>query len=116
MNNIILTFAILGNICNFAYNVPFVYVVWKHWNANNISQKFLILRIIGSLIWIGYSILITDLFVGLSYSVTFLSSSFIFFVKITQKKSSPISNSVTNTVTNSVTNTVTNTVYKESVV
>ena len=34
MNNTILALAILGNIFNFAYNIPFVYVAWKHWNAN----------------------------------------------------------------------------------
>ena len=106
MNDTILTLAILGNICNFAYNVPFVYVVWKHWNANNISQKFLVLRVIGSLIWIAYCIIINDLFVGLSYSVTLLSCGFIFYVKITQK-SSPISSPISSPSF---------TVYKESLV
>ena len=85
MENSILTLAIVGNVCNFAYNVPFVYVVYKHWNADNISKKFLCLRIVGALIWISYCILVSDLFIGISYSVTLLSSGIILYVKLTQK-------------------------------
>lgn len=97
MNDIILTLAILGNICNLAYNIPFVYVVWKHWNANNISKKFLVLRIIGSLIWIAYCIIINDLFIGLSYSIILLSSGFIFYVKINQS-TSPVTSPITSPI------------------
>ena len=94
MNETILILAILGNICNLAYNIPFIYVVWKHWNANNISKKFLVLRIIGSLIWIAYCIIINDLLIGLSYSVILLSSGFILYVKINQSPS-PITSPIT---------------------
>ena len=106
MKETILTLAILGNIFNFAYNIPFVYVVWKHWNANNISKKFLVLRIIGSLIWIAYCIIINDLFIGLSYGIILLSSGFIFYVKINQSPS-PITSPITSPSF---------TVYKESLV
>lgn len=87
MNEIVLSLAIIGNICNFAYNVPFVYVVYKHWNADNISKKFLCLRTIGAVIWIIYCILVNDFLIGISYGVTLLSSSFVLYIKLTQKQS-----------------------------
>ena len=90
MKDIILTLFILGNIYNFIYNIPFVYVVYKNWCADNISNKFLLLRIIGALIWIGYSIIIKDFFIGLSYTVTLLSSTFVCYVKITNTDINPI--------------------------
>ena len=92
MDKLILSFAIIGNIFNFIYNIPFVYVVFKHWNADNISKKFLYIRILGSISWIIYAILDKNLYVGLSYSVTLTSSLLVTYVKITQKKTNePIS-------------------------
>tara|TARA_B100000035_G_C20604412_1_gene381119 strand:+ start:235 stop:540 length:306 start_codon:yes stop_codon:yes gene_type:complete len=82
METTIITFAVIGNVCNFAYNVPFVYVVVKHQNANNISSKFLYLRIFSSIIWITYSIFTIEMFVGLSYAITLLSSFIILYVKL----------------------------------
>ena len=79
---LVLTFAILGNVCNFAYNVPFVWVVVKHNSADNISKKFLYLRVFSSMIWITYAILTIEWFVGLSYSVTLLSSSIVLYIKL----------------------------------
>lgn len=86
MDNEILAFAIIGNIFNFIYNIPFVWVVMKHWNADNISKKFLYIRIIGSISWIIYAILSKNLFIGLSYCVTLTSSLLVTYVKITQKR------------------------------
>tara|TARA_B100000131_G_C18035019_1_gene580050 strand:+ start:228 stop:533 length:306 start_codon:yes stop_codon:yes gene_type:complete len=82
METTIITFAVIGNVCNFAYNVPFVYVVVKHQNANNISSKFLYLRIFSSIIWITYSIFTIEMFVGLSYAITLLSSFIVLYVKL----------------------------------
>lgn len=82
METTIITFAVIGNVCNFAYNVPFVYVVVKHQNANNISSKFLYLRIFSSIIWITYSIFTIEMFVGLSYAITLLSSLIVLYVKL----------------------------------
>ena len=82
MDTTIITFAVIGNVCNFAYNVPFVYVVVKHQNANNISSKFLYLRIFSSIIWILYSLFTVEMFIGISYSVTLLSSFIVLYVKL----------------------------------
>ena len=87
MGNAILAFGILGNILNLAYNVPFVWVVMKHWNANNISKKFLYIRVCSSLSWIIYGILSSELYIGLAYTVTLISSLLVSYVKITQVKS-----------------------------
>ena len=86
MDTGILSLAIIGNICNFAYNVPFVWVVVKHRNANNISGKFLYLRVFTSIVWILYSIFTQEIFVGCSYTVTLISSCIVLYIKLTQKE------------------------------
>ena len=86
MRDIILAFAIMGNVFNFAYNIPFVWRVMKQWDANNISKYFLYIRILGSISWIMYSILSSEIFIGLSYSVTLTSSLLVSYVKFTQEK------------------------------
>ena len=86
MNTIALSFAIFGNIFNFIYNIPFVWVVVKHWNANNISKTFLYIRIFGSVSWLIYAGIISDYLVGASYIVTLTSSLIVSYVKFTQKK------------------------------
>ena len=90
MDSAIISLAVVGNVCNFAYNVPFVWVVVKHRNANNISGYFLYLRVLTSLIWILYSIFTFEIFVGCSYSVTLISSCIVLYVKVTQKKGKEI--------------------------
>ena len=84
MDETILSLAIIANICNFAYNVPFVYVVVKHNSAANISMKFLYLRIFGSIVWVLYAIFTIELYVTINNIVTLLSSSIIYYVKINE--------------------------------
>tara|TARA_Y100000389_G_scaffold37211_1_gene31538 strand:+ start:3486 stop:3794 length:309 start_codon:yes stop_codon:yes gene_type:complete len=86
MDTTIISFAIVGNICNLAYNIPFVYVVLKHWNADNISQKFLSLRVFSSMIWITYGILTIDVYIAVAYVITLISSMLVLYVKMTQVK------------------------------
>ena len=90
MDKAIISLAIVGNVCNLAYNVPFVYVVVKHRNADNISKYFLSLRLFSSIIWIIYGIFISDIFVGISYFITLLSSIIVLGIKLKQKKSKEI--------------------------
>ena len=86
MKDILLAFAIIGNVLNLAYNIPFVWVVMKHWNANNISKTFLYLRTLCSIIWIIYAFLLKDIVLGVSYIVILLSSALVTYVKLTQDK------------------------------
>ena len=81
----ILFFAILGNTLNILYNIPFVYRVFKNKSANNISSYFLIMRLFGSISWIIYAILESELWIGLSYIVTLISSICVSYIKIKYK-------------------------------
>ena len=83
MDNVMII-GIIGNLFNLMYNIPFVWVIVKHWNADNISKKFLYIRITGSISWIIYSILSLNIYIGVSYTVTLISSLIITFVKHTQ--------------------------------
>ena len=83
MDNVMII-GIIGNLFNLMYNIPFVWVIVKHWNADNISKKFLYIRIIGSISWVIYAILSLNIYIGVSYTVTLISSLIITFVKHTQ--------------------------------
>lgn len=82
----VLTFAILGNVLNLAYNIPFVWLIWKNRSSNNISGAFLILRFSGSISWIIYSLLVSDIWVGASYTVTLISTLFVIYIKCLDRK------------------------------
>ena len=90
MSDTILAFAILGNIFNIAYNIPFVYKVIKYWDASSISKYFLFIRILGSISWISYAILSRDIYIGLSYTVTLTSSLLVTYVKFTPKNNNEL--------------------------
>jgi uncharacterized protein with PQ loop repeat len=81
----LLTFAIIGNVLNFAYNIPFVWKVIKTKSAKDISSLFLYLRMFGSISWLAYSIIKPDILVGASYTVTLASSLIVYAVKTRSK-------------------------------
>ena len=91
MDNVMII-GIIGNLFNLMYNIPFVWVIVKHWNADNISKKFLYIRITGSISWIIYAILSLNIYIGVSYTVTLISSLIVTYVKHTQKKNNMINN------------------------
>lgn len=78
----LLTFAIIGNVLNFAYNIPFVYTVVKNNSATDISLLFLYIRIFASISWLVYSIIKPDVLIGISYVVTLSSSCIVYYVKM----------------------------------
>lgn len=80
------TLAVCGNMLNLAYNVPLVYRVIKRWDATGLSPYFMLLRIVGATCWISYAALQEELWVGLSYCVTLLSSCCLAYVKMFPKK------------------------------
>jgi uncharacterized protein with PQ loop repeat len=81
----VLTFAILGNVFNLAYNIPFVYLVWKNRSSKNISGLFLILRFCGSLSWLVYGIIIKDVWILSSNIITLIATIMICYIKILDK-------------------------------
>lgn len=78
----LLSFAIIGNVLNFAYNVPFVYTVVKNNSATDISLLFLYIRIFASISWLVYSVIKPDILIGISYIVTLSSSCVVYYVKM----------------------------------
>ena len=86
-NKLALSFAIIGNTLNLAYNIPFVYLVWKNRSSKNISGSFLLLRFLGSISWIIYAIIIMDSWVGASYLVTLTATSIIGYIKLIERMS-----------------------------
>ena len=82
----VLTFAILGNVLNLAYNIPFVYLVWKNRSSKNISGSFLLLRFCGSVSWLIYAGLVNDGWLAFSYIVTLIATIMIGYIKIKERK------------------------------
>ena len=82
----VITFAVIGNVLNLAYNIPFVWLVWKNRSSKNISGMFLTLRFFGSIAWLIYAGLVRDAWVGISYTVTLVATLFIGYVKFIERK------------------------------
>ena len=80
-----LAFAIIGNGLNLAYNIPFVYLVWKNRSSKNISGTFLLLRFWGSISWLVYAVLVMDAWVGFSYVVTLTATCAIYYIKFGER-------------------------------
>jgi uncharacterized protein with PQ loop repeat len=80
------TFAILGNVTNLAYNIPFVYLVWKKRSSKNISGLFLTLRVFGSISWLIYAGLVSDMWIVFSYSITLISTLMISYIKCIERR------------------------------
>lgn len=81
-----LTMAIIGNTLNLGYNIPFVYLVWKNRSSKNISGTFLMLRFWGSISWLIYAILVSDAWIGISYTVTLIATCMIYYIKFKERK------------------------------
>lgn len=80
------TFAILGNVVNLGYNIPFVYLVWKNRSSKNISGSFLSLRIFGSVCWLIYAGLVNDMWIVFSYMITLISTLLIGYIKFLERR------------------------------
>ena len=77
----LVTLAIVGNVLNLAYNVPFVYRVWTLWDAENLSTYFLAMRVSGSVAFLAYGALLEDARIAGSFAVTLISSLLLLVVK-----------------------------------
>ena len=74
-------FVILANIINLIYNIPQMYKTYKTKSTRDFSTAFLVMRILGNIIWVEYAIEISSFLMLLNNSVTVLSSIFIFYYK-----------------------------------
>lgn len=75
-------FLVIGNIINIVQNVPQVIKTYKTKSTKDFSGWFLLLRIIGNVIWTAYAISINSMLMIINNMVTIFSSSFIGYYKI----------------------------------
>ena len=84
-NNVSLTmniFLIIANVINLVYNLPQMYKTYKTKSTGDFSEWFLLLRIVGNVIWIPYSIDIGSTLMLINTLVTVLASIFIGYYKL----------------------------------
>lgn len=77
-------FIVIANILNLVYNIPQMVKTYKTKSTGDFSEWFLLLRIVGNTIWIGYAVEIDSMLVLINNLVTVLSSIFIGFYKINE--------------------------------
>lgn len=75
-------FLVIGNIINIIQNVPQVIKTYKTKSTKDFSGWFLLLRIIGNIIWTAYAISINSMLMIINNMVTIFSTSFIGYYKI----------------------------------
>ena len=78
---------LVGNALNLAYNVPYVYLIVTLWEAKNISWYYVLMRMAGAVIFMIYAAMISDLWLGISFAVTFVSSALVAPVKLCRRPS-----------------------------
>ena len=69
-------FMIIANIINIFYNIPQMTKTYKRKTTGDISGTFLLFRILGNMIWIGYAVEVKSFLMLTNNIVTVLSSSF----------------------------------------
>ncbi len=75
-------FLVIANIINLFYNIPQMVKTYKRKSTKDFSTTFLVLRILGNLIWIGYAIEVSSLLMLINNIVTVVSSIFIGYYKV----------------------------------
>jgi MtN3 and saliva related transmembrane protein len=75
-------FLIIANIINLVYNLPQMYKTYKTKSTGDFSEWFLLLRVVGNVIWIPYSIQIQSMLMLINTLVTVLASIFIGYYKV----------------------------------
>ncbi len=75
-------FLVVANIINLFYNIPQMITTYKRKSTKDFSTTFLVLRIVGNIIWIGYAIEVNSLLMMINNIVTVLSSIFIGYYKV----------------------------------
>jgi len=73
---------VTANIINFVYNIPQMYKTFKRKSTRDISGLFLLLRVIGNVLMLIYTIYILDIQLSIANSVTVLSSIFLCAYKL----------------------------------
>jgi MtN3 and saliva related transmembrane protein len=75
-------FIIVANIINLIYNIPQMIKTYKTKSTRDFSAIFIGLRIVGNIIWVGYSIEIDSFLMLINNLVTVIASLFIGYYKM----------------------------------
>ena len=75
-------FLVIANIINLVYNLPQIYKTYKTKSTGDFSEWFLLLRVVGNVIWIPYAIEIESTLMLVNTLVTVASSIFIGYYKV----------------------------------
>jgi len=75
-------FLVIANIINLFYNIPQMYKTYKCKSTKDFSKTFILLRLVGNIIWVEYAIEVNSLLMLLNNLVTIISSLFIGYYKL----------------------------------
>jgi MtN3 and saliva related transmembrane protein len=75
-------FLIVANIINLTYNIPQVWKTFKTKSTGDFSETFLVMRILGNMIWIGYAIEINSMLMLINNTVVIFSTIFLGYYKV----------------------------------
>ena len=95
------TFVWTANSIGLIYNIPQIVHTYKRKSADDISSTFLILRFISSIMWTFYCIYFNMWDVGVSWSMSLISTVLLMYYKFNIQLINFQNNSVTNVVFNS---------------
>lgn len=85
-------FLVIGNIINFVYNIPQVVKTYKTKSTKDFSPTFLFMRVIGTSIWLAYSIELQQFLFMIANVVSLFSSIFISYYKVVELYQDHVSN------------------------
>lgn len=77
---------IVANIIGLIYNIPMAYTPWKNRSIQNFSWSFMILRLIGILLWLAYGIIEFDIWYTVLNVISLISSLLLIMYGIFQYK------------------------------
>lgn len=75
-------FIVIANIINISYNIPQMVHTYKTKSTKDFDVWFIVLRCVGNIIWLVYSIYLNIFLMMLNNLITVLSSIFIGYYKL----------------------------------
>lgn len=75
-------FLIVANIINLTYNIPQLIKTYRSKSTGDFSEIFLVMRILGNTIWIGYAIEINSVLMLINNLVVIFSTIFLGYYKV----------------------------------
>jgi len=73
---------VIANVLNLIYNVPQMVHTYRRKSTRDLSAWFLLLRILGNIIWVVYSVYIANLLMLINNVVTVAASVFVGYYKV----------------------------------